>query len=306
MHTSFGARLRAHRERSRIELAAIAERTKIKQSLLEALERDDVSRWPGGVFRRAYIRAYATAIGLDADSTVQEFLALYPDPTETPEDPFGRAADTSGRPPTRIQFLIGSAMSGLLGSRRETPSPSPGGEPSPQAARNVLRAEPFLHAHQLSALAELCSSTARAQADDLPAVLRDAARLLDAAAISLWTWDPASALLRPTLTYGYSREVLSCLVPVSSDADNALAAAFRTLGRCIVPGSSVATGAVVTALPTPERCAGVLAVEFRNGGEHRECECAIITILAAQLAARVTTDESARVFAARRSEPQAN
>jgi transcriptional regulator with XRE-family HTH domain len=289
MHTTFGARLRAQREGRHIELATIAERTKIKASLLEALERDDVSRWPGGVFRRAYIRAYAQAIGLDAETIVQEFLTLYPEPTDAPEEHLDRAADNSRRPPTRIQFLLGSAMSGLLRPRRGAPSSPAGARHTPATTRAELRAEPVLRAHELSALAGLCSRVARAPSDDLPKVLRDVARLLNAAAISLWIRAPGSAVLRPELTYGYSPEVLARLSAVSLDADNALAAAFRTQARCIVPGSNVATGAVVMPLPTPEGCPGVLAVEFRNGGEHRECECAIIAILAAQLSTRVPT-----------------
>lgn len=287
MHTSFGTRLRAQREQRQIELAAIAQQTKIKQSLLEALERDDVSRWPGGVFRRAYIRAYAQAIGLNPDNIVQEFSTFHPDPNETGEEEFGPAGDATGRPPTRIRFLIGSAMSGLLGPRRSGPLPGGGADQTPEHTHHESSAEPFLRQHDLAALAELCSSVARARSDDLPRVLRDAARLLNAAALSLWIWDPASAVLRAALTYGYTRDVLARLPAVPADADNALAAAFRSAGRCVVAGSNVATGAVMMPLQTPEGCVGIFAVEFRNGGEHRECECAMTTILAAQLSSLV-------------------
>jgi len=62
MSESFGARLRQQRERQHIALATIAEQTKIKVSLLEGLERDDISYWPVGIFRRAFIRSYAHAI----------------------------------------------------------------------------------------------------------------------------------------------------------------------------------------------------------------------------------------------------
>lgn len=79
MDPSFGARLRSERERQQIALSTIAAETKIKRSLLEALERDDVSRWPEGIFRRAYVRAYARAIGLDPEAVVREFLERYPD-----------------------------------------------------------------------------------------------------------------------------------------------------------------------------------------------------------------------------------
>ena len=80
MTDSFGRRLRAERERKRVALQAIAQSTKINLSLLEALERDDLSRWPSGIFRRAFIRSYAQAIGLDPERIVREFLERFPDP----------------------------------------------------------------------------------------------------------------------------------------------------------------------------------------------------------------------------------
>ena len=60
---SFGSRLRYERERRQIALKSIAESTKISVALLEGLERDDVSRWPSGIFRKSFIRSYAEAIG---------------------------------------------------------------------------------------------------------------------------------------------------------------------------------------------------------------------------------------------------
>src|SRR5215471_15647175 len=81
---TFGARLRRERERRHIALSSISANTKIRASLFEHLERDDVSRWPSGIFRKAYIRAYADAIGLDADATAKEFLKRFPDPAEAP------------------------------------------------------------------------------------------------------------------------------------------------------------------------------------------------------------------------------
>lgn len=74
---SFGRRLRDHRECHQITLGAIATATKIKASVLEALERGDVSTWPSGIFRRAFLRAYATAIGLPPESLIEEFVQLF-------------------------------------------------------------------------------------------------------------------------------------------------------------------------------------------------------------------------------------
>ena len=83
MAQSFGARLRYERERRQIALRSIAEQTKIGVPLLEGLERDDASRWPSGIFRKSFIRAYADAIGLDPEPVVREFLERHPDPLET-------------------------------------------------------------------------------------------------------------------------------------------------------------------------------------------------------------------------------
>jgi transcriptional regulator with XRE-family HTH domain len=79
---SFGSRLRYERERRQIALKSIAESTKIGITLLEGLERDDVSRWPSGIFRKSFIRSYADAIGLDSDGVVREFVERHPDPLE--------------------------------------------------------------------------------------------------------------------------------------------------------------------------------------------------------------------------------
>jgi transcriptional regulator with XRE-family HTH domain len=82
MSQSFGARLRYERERRQIALKSIAESTKIGVPLLEGLERDDVSRWPSGIFRKSFVRSYAAAIGLDPEAIVREFVERYPDPLE--------------------------------------------------------------------------------------------------------------------------------------------------------------------------------------------------------------------------------
>jgi len=74
---SFGSRLKTERERRGIALKSIAASTKIKESLLRDLERDDLSKWPQGIFRRAFVREYAASIGLPPDSVVAEFVTLF-------------------------------------------------------------------------------------------------------------------------------------------------------------------------------------------------------------------------------------
>ncbi len=73
----FGPALRRMRERRGITLEAIAEATKISATLFASMERNDFSRWPDGLFRRSFLRAYAEAIGADAERTVNEYLRLF-------------------------------------------------------------------------------------------------------------------------------------------------------------------------------------------------------------------------------------
>lgn len=75
--SDFGVRLKQAREDRGISLRQIATATKISMAALEALERNDFSRLPGGIFSRAFVRAYALEVGLDPEQTVQQFLAEY-------------------------------------------------------------------------------------------------------------------------------------------------------------------------------------------------------------------------------------
>ena len=148
MTDSFGARLRRRREEQGVELAAIAEQTKIKTSLLEALERDDVSQWPSGIFRRAFMRAYAHAIGLDPDVIVREFLEVHPEPDElaAAASAIATATDSArsdGPPPTRLRQMVGSAIGTLGRFRRSTPPPeSPGAGARPRLEPPPVESQP--------------------------------------------------------------------------------------------------------------------------------------------------------------------
>jgi transcriptional regulator with XRE-family HTH domain len=75
--TTLGAYLRAERERRDLTLRTISESTKVSLPLLAGLESDDISRWPGGIFRRAFVRTYAEAVGLDPDDVFRRFERQY-------------------------------------------------------------------------------------------------------------------------------------------------------------------------------------------------------------------------------------
>src|SRR5688572_9163059 len=75
---TFVTRLRRHRQKSRISLDDIAAEMRVKRELLEALENNDLTEWPRGLYARALIRTYASAVGLDPLDTVDEFCRLFP------------------------------------------------------------------------------------------------------------------------------------------------------------------------------------------------------------------------------------
>src|SRR5215510_10031240 len=75
---TFGPRLRSERERRGISIETIVTVTKVGADLWLGLERNDFSKWPSGIFARAFVRDYAKAVGLDADDVVDEFCRLFP------------------------------------------------------------------------------------------------------------------------------------------------------------------------------------------------------------------------------------
>jgi transcriptional regulator with XRE-family HTH domain len=74
---AFGPNLRRIRLQRGISLEQIARETKVSVSLWDALERNDVSRWPTGIFARGFVREYARIINVDAEATVDEFCRWF-------------------------------------------------------------------------------------------------------------------------------------------------------------------------------------------------------------------------------------
>lgn len=75
---TFGPRLRRERERRGISLETLASVTNVSIELWQGFERNDFSRWPKGLFARAFVRDYAKAVGLDANEVVDDFCRLFP------------------------------------------------------------------------------------------------------------------------------------------------------------------------------------------------------------------------------------
>lgn len=131
---TFGPRLRRERERRGISLETIATRTNVSVELWKGFEQNDFSRWPGGLYARAFVREYAKALGFDANEVVDDFCRLFP------------LGDRRALPVIRAQAeLIGHEpeceddprlMPGGV-DRRANPDDSP--DPPPQRLRLVPR-----------------------------------------------------------------------------------------------------------------------------------------------------------------------
>jgi len=110
-----GAWLRRERERAGVTLETIAARTKVARTLLEGLERNDVSRWPNGIFRRAFIRGYASQIGLDPDYAVALFIRAFDGSQASPvlDRAAARAAGaaSSGRAEPSLRLTLAPEVS---------------------------------------------------------------------------------------------------------------------------------------------------------------------------------------------------
>lgn len=120
---SLGTRLRQERERRQITLASVEACTKIAPMLLRGLERDDVSLWPSGLYRRSFFRAYAAAIGLDPEPALREFLERFPDPAQPPRAatmtatlPPPAAADAA-EPRPALRLMLADTRSSFMGGR---------------------------------------------------------------------------------------------------------------------------------------------------------------------------------------------
>jgi cytoskeletal protein RodZ len=83
----FGVKMKRLREERGVSLRQIADATKLSVGALEALERDDISRLPGGIYSRAFVRSYAIEVGLDPEQTVRDFMLQFPHDSVTAGSP---------------------------------------------------------------------------------------------------------------------------------------------------------------------------------------------------------------------------
>jgi hypothetical protein len=131
---AFGPNLRRMRLRRGISLHQLSVRTKVSVDLWEAMEGNDVSEWPAGLWARAHIREYAEVVGADPDATVDEFCRLFPQGDRRAESLVRDHAELLGHPLTWSDDLPAS----LAGDdRRVSPRAAAGAIPGWMEARRL-------------------------------------------------------------------------------------------------------------------------------------------------------------------------
>ncbi|MCX6553320.1 MAG: helix-turn-helix domain-containing protein, partial [Acidobacteria bacterium] len=89
----FGTYLRQAREKRGVSLQQVSATTKISVRVLDALERNDPRKLPGGIFSRAFVRSYAREVGLDPEVVVTQFVAAFPDEADVESLPAATSSD---------------------------------------------------------------------------------------------------------------------------------------------------------------------------------------------------------------------
>lgn len=116
---AFGQKLRREREKKRISLDQLATRTKVAASLLRSLEAGDCARWPGGIYSRGFVRAYAEGTGMDPEHTVAMFVECYPE-FAAPIDPVPETPEAEGpqTPRDKLKSFVAALFRVASESRR--------------------------------------------------------------------------------------------------------------------------------------------------------------------------------------------
>ena len=107
---TLGTDLRQARETAGITRQELSARTKIRPSLLEAMERDDFGQLPAGVLGRGHLRAYAQEVRLDPDRIVQRFRDEYVIDTPPPAHVRQPSPDPDRHRAWPVGLLVGVAV----------------------------------------------------------------------------------------------------------------------------------------------------------------------------------------------------
>jgi cytoskeleton protein RodZ len=78
-----GGQLRQAREQRGLSLSDASRLTKLSIKVLQAIERNDFTSLPGGMYRKAYLRTLAAEVGLNPTEVVAAYCERFEPPVET-------------------------------------------------------------------------------------------------------------------------------------------------------------------------------------------------------------------------------
>ena len=138
-----GETLAGARQRAGLTVAQVSEQTRIREQVIEGIERDDYAACGGDFYARADIRSIARAVGADSGPLIREYDALYRArgalAAVSLEELLATPAPAPRRRPPGLGAAGGLLAAGLASSRRRADphgAGSPGtGEPAAPAYR---------------------------------------------------------------------------------------------------------------------------------------------------------------------------
>ncbi|CAN5653243.1 hypothetical protein BH20ACI4_BH20ACI4_03140 [soil metagenome] len=86
MSLTLGEKLRQAREERGITISEVSEQTRISPLYLEAIENDDFSPLPGGIFNKGFVKTFAKYVGVDENEALQDYVRLITQQTGSEEN----------------------------------------------------------------------------------------------------------------------------------------------------------------------------------------------------------------------------
>lgn len=152
-----GLELRQRREDRGLTLQQLSHITKISPRVLQAIEAGDDSRLPAPVYTRAFVKTYASEVGLDPAEALRRFVAQFEPPDDdgivVPPPELRRAAhplqalgelrlSSPHAAPIAIVTVIVAIVALSIGRRAPVPAPASAPQPRAMAAGFVPAAPP--------------------------------------------------------------------------------------------------------------------------------------------------------------------
>ena len=125
--TSIGETLRRERQKRNLQLDQVSRELKISTRFLEAIEKEQFDRLPGGVFAKSFVRQYARMLDIDeeeaaaevqrtlAPSSLPQFAEAAPNRAAPQTVEFAPRVDSISSRPFALRFLVARAGAGSCG-----------------------------------------------------------------------------------------------------------------------------------------------------------------------------------------------